>query len=148
MEVILKQDINKLGSKDELVSVKAGFARNFLLPQGMALEATVPAKKMLAETIKQRAHKEEKIKAEALKNVESLKKSAIKVKAKVGEEGRIFGSINTIQLADAIEALGVIVDRKTITIKEEPIKKIGKYTASIKFYKDVVETIEFEVVEG
>lgn len=148
MEVILKQDVDNLGGKDELVTVKHGYARNFLVPKGMAVIVTPSLKKMHEETLRQRAHKEEKLKDEARSNADALLKSAIKVEAKVGEEGKIFGSVNTVQVADAINKLGYNVERKHITIKEEPIKKIGKYTAEVKFHKDVVETIEFEVVEG
>lgn len=148
MDIILKQDVENLGVKDELVSVKPGYARNYLVPQGMAVVATPSLKKMHEETLRQRSHKEAKVKEEAQNLAESLKKSAIKVEAKVGEEGKIFGSVNTVQVADAIEKLGYKVDRKNISIKEEPIKKIGKYTAELKLHKDVTEIIEFEVVEG
>ncbi len=147
MQVILKQDIEKLGYKDDLVDVKPGYGRNYLIPQGMAIYATPSEKKVLAENMRQRAHKEEKIRAEAQSIADKLTKEIIKIGAKVGEKGRIFGSVNTIQLADAFEAaFGLKIDRKHITIKSEPIKQIGVYQAEVRLHKNVVETIDFEVV--
>ncbi len=146
MEVILKKDVEKLGFKDEMVEVKPGYARNYLIPRGLAVFATVSEKKMLEETIRQRAHKEEKIKAEAQATADKLGKAEIKIGAKVGENGKIFGSVNTIQLADALNQAGHSIDRKNITIKNEPIKEIGKYEAEISLYKGISQTIEFEVV--
>ncbi len=146
MEIILKEDIEKLGYKDDMVTVKPGYARNYLIPQGMAIIATVSEKKVHAENLKQRAHKEEKLKAEAEKMAESLAKQTITIGAKVGENGKIFGSVNTIQLADALEAAGFMVDRKRITIKNEPIKQIGTYEADVVVHKNIVQTINFEVV--
>lgn len=146
MEIILKEDIEKLGYKDDLVTVKPGYARNYLIPKGMAIVATPSQKKVLAENLKQRAHKEEKVKAEAEKIASALSKQTIKIGAKVGENGKIFGSVNTIQLADAIEAAGFNVDRKRITIKNEPIKQIGTYEADVVLHKEITQTINFEVV--
>lgn len=146
MQIILKQDIEKLGYKDDLVEVKPGYARNYLIPQGMAIYATPSEKKVLAENMRQRAHKETKIREEAQAIAEKLTKEIIKIGAKVGEKGRIFGSVNTIQLADAFEAVGLTIDRKHITIKSEPIKQIGVYQAEVRLHKNVVETINFEVV--
>lgn len=146
MEIILKEDIEKLGYKDDLVTVKPGYARNFLIPQGMAIIATPSQKKVLAENMKQRAHKEEKVKAEAEKMAEALSKKTIQIGAKVGENGKIFGSVNTIQLADAIEAAGFTIDRRRITIKNEPIKQIGTYEAEVVLHKEITQTINFEVV--
>lgn len=146
MQIILKQDIEKLGYKDDLVEVKPGYARNYLIPQGLAIYATPSEKKVLAENMRQRAHKEEKIREEAQAIAERLTKEIIKIGAKVGEKGRIFGSVNTIQLADAFEAVGLKIDRKHITIKSEPIKQIGVYQAEVRLHKNVVETIDFEVV--
>lgn len=146
MELILKKDIDTLGYKDELVTVKAGYGRNYLIPQGLATLATSSVKKMHTETLKQRAHKEVKLKAEATKMAESLKSMSVKVGAKVGENGKIFGSVNSLQVADAIQKLGYTVERKNILIKEEPIKHIGKYEAEVKFHKEVTGTITFEVV--
>lgn len=146
MEIILKQDIEKLGYKDDMVTVKPGYARNYLIPKGMAIVATVSQKKVHAENLKQRAHKEEKLKVEAEKMAEALTKQTITIGAKVGENGKIFGSVNTIQLADALEAAGFNVDRKRITIKNEPIKQIGTYEADVVVHKNIVQTINFEVV--
>ena len=146
MEVILKQDVEKLGYKDELVTVKPGFARNFLIPNGMAIAATPSQKKVLAENMKQRAHKEAKVKEDDEKVLTALAEQTIKIGAKVGEKGKIFGSVNTIQLADAIEAAGHKIDRKRISIKNEPIKEIGVYEAEIVLHKDLTQTIKFEVV--
>lgn len=147
MEVILKQDVDNLGSKDELVTVRDGYGRNFLIPTGRAIQATASIKKMHEETLKQRAHKEAKIVEEAKKTAEALKGLTVKVGAKVGENGKIFGSVNALQVADAIKKLGYDIDRKGIKISEDAIKQVGKYNATIKFHKDVVETINFEVVE-
>ena len=148
MEVILKKDVEHVGHKDELVKVKNGFGRNYLIPKGLASLATPSAKKMHTETVKQRKFKYEKIKEEAQKTANKLKETTIKVVAKVGEGGKIFGSVTNLQVADAIKALGFEVERKGIKIANEPIKTIGKYSASVKFHKDIVDTIEFEVVEG
>jgi large subunit ribosomal protein L9 len=147
MEVILKKDIEKLGYKDEVVKVKPGFARNYLLPRDLALVATDSTKKILAENLKQRSHKEAKVKAEAEKVAAKLKEISIKVGAKAGENGKIFGSVNTIQVADALKKLGFDFERKNIVIKNEPIKVLGSYEAVIKIHKDLSETIKFDVVE-
>ena len=146
MEIILKEDIEKLGYKDDLLTVKPGYARNYLIPQGLAIIATPSQKKVLAENLKQRAHKEDKLKEEANKTAEALAKETFKIGAKVGENGKIFGSVNTIQLADAIEAAGFRVDRKRITIKNEPIKQVGTYEADVVLHKEITQTITFEVV--
>lgn len=148
MEIILRKDVDNLGYKDDLVSVKPGYARNYLIPRGMAIAATVSNKKMLEETLRQRQHKATKVLEEAQAMVDKLKKATITIPAKVGEGGKIFGSVNTVQLADAIKSAGIEVERKNITIKEEPIKNIGKYSAEVQLHRDVTETIEFEVVEG
>lgn len=146
MEVILKKDVAKLGYKDDLVKVRDGYGRNFLIPHGLASLATGGAIKERNETLKQRSFKEEKIKNEAKKAAAAIREMSIKVSAKVGEKGKIFGSINTLQVAEAIKKLGFPVDRKDITMKEESIKQTGKYEASIRFHRDVVETFTFEVV--
>lgn len=147
MEVILKQDIQNLGYKDELVSVKNGYGLNFLIPQGIAILATESAKKMLAETKKQRAHKEEKVKEEAGVLAEKINGVSLSIGAKAGENGKIFGSVNTIQLAEAFKAKGLDVDRRTILLKEDAIKTLGKYTATVRLHREVEATFEFEVVE-
>ena len=146
MEVILKQDVEHLGYANDVVKVRDGYARNFLIPRGMAIVATASEKKQLEETLRQRAHKEAKIKAEADKAAEALAGKSLQVGAKVGESGKIFGSVNTIMLADAIKALGFEVDRKNIKIKGDTIKTVGKYEAEVTFHREVVRTIPFEVV--
>ena len=146
MEVILKQDVEHLGFANDLVKVKDGYARNFLLPRKMAVAATPGERKQLTETLKQRAHKEAKLREVAEMNAAKLAAQTVKIAAKVGEKGRIFGSINTIMLSDAFKAVGVEVDRKHIKIKGEAIKAIGTYQADVTFHRDVVKTIHFEVV--
>lgn len=147
MKVILKQDVEKLGDANDIVSVKDGYGRNYLIPQGLAIVATESAQKVLKETLKQRAHKEAKFKEEAEKQAKIIEGATITVGAKAGENGKIFGSVNTIQLAENLRKLGVEVERKNITIKDEPIKSLGKYQADVKLHKEVIQTIEFEVVE-
>lgn len=146
MEIILKQDVKNLGSKDEIVKVKNGYGRNYLIPKGLAIIANESNKKQLAETLKQRAFKEQKLKEEALKIAKKLETLLVKVGAKAGETGKIFGSVNNIQLADALKKLGINVDRKNITLKEDSIKYVGKYSATVKLHKEVIVDFEFEVV--
>lgn len=146
MEVILKNDVKNLGYKDDVVKVRPGYGRNFLIPKGLAVMATDSSKKMQAETVKQRAFKEQKIKKAAETTAAALKDMIVKVGAKAGESGKIFGSITTVQLADAIKKLGYEVDRKNISINEEGIKNIGTYTAEVRFHKEVVGNVTFEVV--
>ena len=147
MDIILKADIEKLGFKDEMISVKPGYARNFLIPQGKAIAATSSVKKMHEETLRQRSHKETKMKDEAEKDAKKLKDTKITVGAKVGEAGqKIFGSVNTIQLAEALNKKGFSVDKKNIKIIGDQIKEIGSYQAEIRLYKDTSVTIDFEVV--
>ena len=147
MEVILKQDVEHLGFANDLVKVKDGFARNYLLPRRLAVAATASERKQLTETLKQRAHKETKLRDEADRNAAKLMDQTIKIGAKVGEKGRIFGSVNTIMLSDAFKVLGIDLDRKYIKLKGEAIKTIGTYEAEVTFHRDVVKTIPFEVVE-
>ena len=147
MEVILKQDVKNLGYKDDVVKVKPGYGRNFLIPKNMAEMATLSSKKMLTETVKQRAFKEQKVKAAAENTAAKLKEIIVKVGAKVGESGKIFGSVTSVQLADAIKKLGYEVDRKNITMSEEGVKTVGTYTAEIRFHKEVTGTVTFEVVQ-
>ncbi len=147
MEVILKQDIANLGSKDDIVAVKPGYANNYLIPQGYATVATESAKKVLAENKKQQAHKEEKLRKDATDKAALIEQKEIKIGAKTSTTGKIFGSVNTIQIAEALSKKGIEVDRKQITIKDEAnIKEVGKYQAVIKLYKDIKATVEFEVV--
>ncbi len=143
MQVILKKDVENLGYANDIVSVKPGYANNYLLPQGLATVATESAKKVLAENIKQRAHKEAKILADAKELAAKIEAFAIVISAKA-EEGRIFGSVTSTDLAEAIAAKGVEVDRKNITV--EPIKQVGEYEAVVKLHKDVKATIHFSVV--
>lgn len=146
MEIILIQDVDRLGNTDDIVNVKDGFARNFLIPQKKAIAATQTAKKVLAENIKQRAHKQAKLKAEALALAEKLANKKVKIGAKTSSLGKIFGSVNTIQLAEAINKKGFEIERKQITLPEDSIKEVGTYTAKIKLHKEVVIDFEFEVV--
>jgi large subunit ribosomal protein L9 len=146
MEVILKQDIKGLGYKDDKVTVANGYGRNFLLPKGMAILATESAKKMHAEILKQRAFKEDKLRKEAGANAEKLAGVSIKVGAKAGESGKIFGSVTTIQIAEALQNAGYAVERKNIELTDENIKQLGTYTAKVRLYKEVNATVTFEVV--
>lgn len=147
MKIILKENIENLGFKNEVVEVKNGYGRNFLIPKGLANLATKSALKVHEENLKQRAVKDQKIKDEALKTAEALKETTVKVGAKAGEKGKIFGSVNTIQLAEAIEKLGFNVDRKYIKIRGEAIKNLGSYEADIRLHKDVDVVVKFDVVE-
>ncbi len=147
MDIILREDIENLGFRDELVTVKPGYARNFLIPQGKAVAATTSNRKVWEENMRQRSHKEAKIKETAEKTAKALESAEIKVGAKVGEAGKkIFGSVNNIQLADSINKAGHEVDKKNIKILGSQIKEIGTYQAEIRLHKDVSVTIDFEVV--
>ena len=146
MEVILKQDIKGLGFKDDVVSVKAGYGRNFLIPQGVATLATETNKKILAENVKQRSFKEEKLRKEATANAEKLAGVSINVATKSGDSGKIFGSVTNIQVAEALKKAGYDVERKNIELKEDNIKALGSYTAKVRLYKDIVAEVKFEVI--
>jgi len=147
MEVILKQDVEKLGYADEIVKVKDGYARNYLLPQGLAILATIPNKKMLAETIKQRAYKAEKIRKEAEFLAGKIDGLVLRIAQKASEKGTIFGSVNTIAVAQALkDQHGIDFDRKKIILPAEHIKELGTYTAQINIHKDVKVTVTLEVV--
>ncbi|MCF8357973.1 MAG: 50S ribosomal protein L9 [Prolixibacteraceae bacterium] len=146
MDIILLQDVQRLGSKDDIVTVKDGYGRNYLIPQGMAVVATESAKKVMAENTRQRAHKEAKLKDEALVVADKLKELSITIGAKTSTTGKIFGSVNNIQLAEAISEKGIEVDRKQITIPKDDVKEVGKHTAKIKLHKEVVVDFEFDVV--
>ena len=148
MEILLKKDVNRLGSKDEIVTVKNGFGRNYLIPKGMAILATESVKKMNSETLKQRAHKYNQLKDEALKILDKLSKKTFEVPAKVGENGKIFGSISNIQLADALDKAGFKIERKNITLPANNIKEVGKFEAEVILHKDVKGKINFEIVAG
>lgn len=147
MEVILKQDVKNLGSKHDLVKVRPGYARNFLFPQGFAVEATEGRRKEVAEVVKQRAHKEEKLRKEAEKSADVLKNIVLKVGAKAGEKGKIFGSVTSIQIAEAIKKSGYDIDRKNISLdNEENIKTLGTYSATVKLHKEITIKVSFEVI--
>ena len=146
MEIILKKDVANLGHADDIVSVKNGYALNYLIPQGFAILATPSAKKVLAENIRQRAHKEAKLRADAEVLAAKLADMTVKVAAKVSENGKIYGSVTTMQIADALVAAGVNVDKKDITILADSVKETGVYEASVKCYKEIKGTFKFEVV--
>lgn len=146
MDIILKQDITNLGYKDDIVTVKNGYARNYLIPNKLAVNATKGAKKQHEEILKQRAHKEEKIRSLALEYAEKLKEVSLTIGAKTSSKGKIFGSVNTIQLAEALKEKGFEVERKNISIKEELIKEVGSYTATVKLHKEVKVEIPFDIV--
>ena len=146
MNVILKQDMPNLGHKDDIVVVKNGYARNYLIPKGYAINATEQAKKVHAEILRQRAHKEEQLKEAASKMAEELKKVSLTIGAKTSTKGKIFGSVNTIQIAEALTEKGFEVERKNISIKDDLIKEIGSYSATIKLHKEVLVDIPFEIV--
>jgi large subunit ribosomal protein L9 len=146
MEIILKKNVDKLGYKDETVSVKNGYGRNFLIPQGYAILATPSNKKAHAETMKQKAHKESKVMAEAEAIAAKLAEITVSISTKVGENGKIFGSVNTVQLAEALRAAGFDIDRKSLKIKDEPIKEVGTFQAEANLHKGVKPTFTFEVV--
>lgn len=145
MEVILTQDVKKLGEKDDVVTVKPGYGRNFLLPKGMAVLATESNKKVLAENIRQAQFKQEKVKKDAEKIAEGLKDVSLTIGAKAGENGKIFGAVNALQIAEAIKKLGFEVDRRKITFDSD-VKFLGTYTANVNLHKEVKVQVPFEVV--
>ena len=146
MELILKQDVENLGFKDDIVTVKNGYGRNYLIPQGHAIMATPSAKKVLAETLKQRAFKEKKIVDEANKIAEAIKALEIKISSKAGSGDKLFGSVTNMDIADALQKEGHTIDRKYISVIGGAVKRLGKYEASIRLHRDVTVDIEFEVV--
>ena len=143
MEIILKKDVQNVGFKDDVVSVKAGYGRNFLIPQGFAHMATPSAKKVLAENLKQKAHKEAKVVNDAKALAETLKAIEIKISAKAGGE-KLFGSITNIDIAEALEKAGQSIDRKFIT--SGIVKRTGKYTANVRLHRDVIVELPYEIV--
>jgi large subunit ribosomal protein L9 len=146
MEVILKKNVDKLGYANEIVSVKPGYGRNFLIPQGYAILATASAKKAHEEIMRQKAHKETKMAAEAQEMAAKLVDLKISIFTKAGENGKIFGSVNTVQLSEALKKAGFEIDRRSISIKNEPIKEVGSYTAEANLFKGVKQTFSFDVV--
>jgi len=146
MEVILKKNVDKLGYANDVVSVKPGYGRNFLIPQGYAVLATASAKKAHEDMMKQKSHKETKLVAEAEVIAAKIADLTVTILTKAGENGKIFGSINTVQLAEALKKAGHDIDRKSLKIKDEPIKEIGSYEAEAILFKGVKQTFKFEVV--
>ena len=144
MKIILKEDIQNLGYKDDIVEVKDGYGRNYLIPQGKAIIANPSNLRQLEENQRQRAHKLAKIKADAEALAASLKDVKLTIGAKTSATGTIFGSVNSIQIAEALEKLGFNIDRKIIEI--EPVKEVGEYVATVKLHKDVTAQVPFEVV--
>lgn len=145
MEIILKTDIKGLGYKNDLVSVKPGYGRNYLIPQGFAVLATGSNKKILAENIKQAAHKAEKIKTEAENIAAKLSETTLEIKAKIGDTGKIFGKVTTLQISDALATKGFEIDRKKIAITV-PVEGAGEFTAEIDLHREVKSQVKFVVV--
>ena len=145
MELILIEDVGGLGYKNDIVSVKKGYGRNYLIPQGKAVIASESARKVLAENLKQRAHKLAKIKADAEELAAKLAPVALTIATKVSATGTIFGAVGNIQIAEALAKLGYEIDRKTIVVKDT-VKEVGSYTATVKLHKEVSVEIPFEVV--
>jgi len=146
MDIILKQDVDLLGSKYDVVTVKDGYARNFLIPQGLAVAATKSNVKVNDEVIRQQAHKAAKAKEAADAIASKLEGLSLKLGAKAGESGKIFGSVSSIQLADAIQDAGYDIERKQIHLADDTIKELGSYEATVKLHKEVTVTVKFDVV--
>ena len=146
MEIILKQDIDNLGHKDQIVNVKPGYANNFLVPQGYAIVATASAKKVHAENTRQRAHKEEKLVKDATAIAERLTATTITLDVKASEKGKIFGAVTAADVAEAIEAKGIEIDKRNV--KVEAIKQLGSYTATVKIYKDIKAEVPLEIISS
>ena len=144
MEIILLTDIANLGHKDDIVDVKQGYGRNYLIPQGYAILATPSARKVVAENLRQRAHKEAKLKAEAEAIAAQLAEVKLTIGAKTSSTGKIFGSVNSIMISESLKEKGFDIDRKKIMLKD--VKEIGTYTALIKLHREVKGDVEFEVV--
>ena len=146
MEILLKKDVANLGYAGEIVKVKAGYAMNYLVPQGFATVATESVKKQHAETLRQRAHKEAKLVADAEALAATLNAQVLEVAAKVGETGKLYGSVTTEMLADALAAKGLNIDKKDITILADEVKEVGEYEAVVKLYKGIKGSFKFNVV--
>ena len=146
MEVILKKNVDKLGYANEVVTVKPGYGRNFLIPQGYAVLATASAKKAHEEVMRQKSHKESKMLAEAQAVAAKLADVSVSIATKAGENGKICGSVNTVQLAEALREAGFDIDRKSLKIKDEPIREVGSFEAEANLYKGVKQSFKFEVV--
>ena len=148
MEIILKKDVENLGFADDVVTVKDGYGRNFLIPQGYGVLATESAKKVLAENLRQRAHKEAQAIADAKATAEKLAGVELKMAAKLGQGNKLFGSINNANVADELAAAGVAIDKKFISIAGGTIKALGHYNATVRLHREVVVNFEFDVVAG
>ena len=146
MELILKQDVEGLGFKDDLVTVKNGYGRNFLIPAGRAIIATTSAKKVRDENLKQRVFKEKKMIADAQKVAESIKVLELKITAKVGSGDKLFGSVNNIDVAAALDKAGQSIEKKFITVTGGNVKRLGKYNAQIRLHRDVNLELPFEII--
>ena len=146
MEILLKKDVASLGYAGDLVKVKAGYAMNYLVPQGYAVVATESVKKQHAETLRQRAHKEAKLVADAEALAATLSAQTVEVKVKVSESGKLYGSVTTMELAEALAAKGVNIDKKDITILAAEVKEVGEYEAAVKLYKGIKGNFKFNVV--
>ena len=146
MELILRQDVENLGFKDDIVTVKNGYGRNYLIPQGMATLATPSAKKVLAENLKQRAYREAKLVEDATKLAEALKGLEIKITSKTGDGTKLFGSVNNADVAEAIAKAGHEVEKKFIKIPGNTIKRLGKYSAAIRLHREVIVDFSFEII--
>ncbi|GAB2768377.1 large subunit ribosomal protein L9 [Hymenobacter luteus] len=145
MEVILKDDVKGLGYKNDIVTVKPGYGRNYLLPQGLAVLADKTNKKIVAENVRQAAHKAEKVKADAQSVADKIGDVVLDIPAKVGESGKIFGRVTTLQLTDALKAKGIEVDRKRVSFDSEP-SVVGSYTATVDLHREVKHKLNFNVV--
>lgn len=145
MEVILKTDIKGLGYKNDMVEVKPGYGRNYLIPQGFAMLATPSNKRVLAENIKQAAHKAEKIKTAAEELAAKLENTTLEIKAKIGDSGKIFGKVTTLQISDALSEKGIEIDRKKIAINM-PVGGEGEFEAEVDLHREVTSTVKFVVV--
>lgn len=147
MKIILKQDVTNLGHKNDVITVKNGYARNFLIPKKMAVVSTPSVLKAHEEVLRQRQHKEVKLREEAEGVVKKLEELKIKVGAKTSSTGKIFGSVNNIQIAETLEKEGITIDRRNIKVDSDKIKELGIYDASIKVYRDIKTKIQFEVIK-
>lgn len=145
MEVILKQDVENLGYENEIVKVKNGYARNYLIPQGLAILATETNRKVLAEVQRQKSFKEQKLRKDAETTQKLLEKLELRIGAKAGTSGKIFGSVNSIQIAEALNEKGFNIDRKKVDVDGDNIKELGNYTARVQLYRDIKAEVKFEV---
>jgi len=145
MEVILKQDVENLGYENEIVKVKNGYARNYLIPQGLAILATETNRKVLAEVQRQKSFKEQKLRKDAETTQKLLEKLELRIGAKAGTSGKIFGSVNSIQITEALNEKGFNIDRKKVDVDGDNIKELGNYIARVQLYRDIKAEVKFEV---